>query len=616
LPALAAWLRRPTSDVAFAAYLTLTSIALTGWLASADPEGIHRFLALPTVAARLILAIGGAAAVVRALSRQRVSEAASLALSASALFGAVGLDRLHMLTFGAHLSRQRLAELYEALRSGAVRFDVQLFVALLVALVMIAVLLRALVVPLTYLPRPAWTSRRRLRAGAIGAIVLVAVTGDADDSLQAPLPWARNVDAATIPPGPVTDAQSPFGGTAEERMMARLQIESERVLAGPLSARRRPSIVVMHLESTRFDMLRDEIMPNTSRLSKSCLSPSHHYSTSNNTGSSMFGLLTGLPVTYYALARRAEQKPLPLEILKKLGYTLSAYYSSYLSTYDGLCDLYFKGLVDHVDDESNPVADRADAAMIDHYVGDVAGRDRAQPRFDYLVIESSHYDYEYPPAFEKFTPSATLGGGHTATQITVTPELDKKKPLVFNRYKNSVLWADSLVQRVVDAWAGARDDVIFVITGDHGEAFWEHGGFGHSLSLQDEQVRVPFVMCMPGVASTRYAYSSHEDVFPTVFDFMGLEGPPARLMAGKSLLRYDAARDLSVVGYGLTGAQQDDRLGVAGDGLKVVFVNRPPFDTISVYRDGDAPIATPLSPDVEARVEDLKLRAVEERITR
>ena len=75
------------------------------------------------------------------------------------------------------------------------------------------------------------------------------------------------------------------------------------------------------------------------------------------------------------------------QILKKLGYSLSAYYSSYASTYDGLCDLFFKGVVDHVDEERNELADRADAALIDHYVADVARRDPLQPRFDYLVIE-------------------------------------------------------------------------------------------------------------------------------------------------------------------------------------------------------------------------------------
>ncbi|HTB76360.1 MAG TPA: hypothetical protein VK762_24095, partial [Polyangiaceae bacterium] len=143
-----------------------------------------------------------------------------------------------------------------------------------------------------------------------------------------------------------------------------------------------------------------------------------------------------------------------------------------------------------------------------------------------------------------------------------------------------------------------------------------HGSFGHGSSLADEQARVPLAMCIPGRPTTRYRYSSHEDVFATVFDFMGLQGPSVPFLAGKSLLRYDRGRDLSVFGYGLIGSWNDDRLGVAGEELKVVFVNRPPFETLGVFRDGDHEVQAPLPEDIEARVADLKLRSFEERIIR
>ena len=85
--------------------------------------------------------------------------------------------------------------------------------------------------------------------------------------------------------------------------------------------------------------------------------------------------------------------------------------------------------------------------------------------------------------------------------------------------------------------------------------------------------------------STRYTYSSHEDVFATVFDFMGLEGPSGPILAGKSLLRYDAGPGpLRARVRAHRRRSVDDRLGVAGDGLKIVFVNRPPFETVSTFR--------------------------------
>ncbi len=315
-----------------------------------------------------------------AFTRRRVSRAAALVASTCVVVAWLGLDRLHMVTFGEHLSRARLAELHEALRSGAVRFDSGLLLALLAALAMTATLLRALLAALTYLPQSRWEGTAGVGATGIALAALLAVVDGGDDgALRASLPWGRDATPTRAPTSATADSHSPFGSDAEERMFTRLEHDRADILGGPLSARRRPSIVMMHLESTRFDMLREDVMPNTFRLSKSCLSPTHHYSTSNNTGSSMFGLLTGLPVSFYALARRDGAKPLPLQILKKLGYSLSAYYSSYASTYDGLCDLFFKGVVDHVDEERNELADRADAALIDHYVADVARRDPLQP---------------------------------------------------------------------------------------------------------------------------------------------------------------------------------------------------------------------------------------------
>jgi membrane-anchored protein YejM (alkaline phosphatase superfamily) len=332
----------------------------------------------------------------------------------------------------------------------------------------------------------------------------------------------------------------------------------------------------------------------------------------------MFGLLSGLPVSYYAIARREKARPLPLQVLAKLGYSTSAYYSQYLSTYDGLCDLFFRGVVDHIDDENASTADGADAALVERYVADVAKRDPSLPTFDYVVLESSHYDYAYPAAFEKFTPTATLGVGLRDGILRgegIVAKLRPRAPAIRNRYQNSIVWVDSLIDKIAAAWAARRDDVIFVVVGDHGEAFWEHDTFGHGMSLNDEQVRVPLVMCLPGVTTTRYAYSSHEDVFPTIFDFMGLK-TGAAFMAGKSLLGYDPARDLAVFGYGLTGTESDARLGVAGDGLKVVYLNRPPFETLDVFREGDVEVPLPAGGDLEARIEDLKARAFEERVIR
>ena len=58
---------------------------------------------------------------------------------------------------------------------------------------------------------------------------------------------------------------------------------------------------------------------------------------------------------------------------------------------------------------------------------------------------------------------------------------------------------DQIVKRFlrwVEEW-GYLDDSVVVVTGDHGEEFWEHGGLGHATTLYGEQVRVPLIVRAP-----------------------------------------------------------------------------------------------------------------------
>ena len=47
------------------------------------------------------------------------------------------------------------------------------------------------------------------------------------------------------------------------------------------------------------------------------------------------------------------------------------------------------------------------------------------------------------------------------------------------------------------------DNTIIAVVADHGEAFGEHGHFGHASSLYEEQVRVPLLLKVPGIPPRR-----------------------------------------------------------------------------------------------------------------
>lgn len=87
---------------------------------------------------------------------------------------------------------------------------------------------------------------------------------------------------------------------------------------------------------------------------------------------------------------------------------------------------------------------------------------------------------------------------------------------------------------------GLADDTVIVFTSDHGEEFYEHGGFLHEY-LYEEILRVPLIIRVPSSASTPLRSSLPArtiDILPTVLDILGLT-PPAGIR-GVSLLPVSA----------------------------------------------------------------------------
>jgi arylsulfatase A-like enzyme len=98
----------------------------------------------------------------------------------------------------------------------------------------------------------------------------------------------------------------------------------------------------------------------------------------------------------------------------------------------------------------------------------------------------------------------------------------------------------ALVDRLDRLAPGARTAVFFV--GAHGEELADHGGWGHGATLYEEQLRVPFLMRLPGglgAGAVRPGPAEQIDLVPTVLELAGLEVPA--LLPGRSLLAEAAA---------------------------------------------------------------------------
>jgi hypothetical protein len=93
-------------------------------------------------------------------------------------------------------------------------------------------------------------------------------------------------------------------------------------------------------------------------------------------------------------------------------------------------------------------------------------------------------------------------------------------------YDEEAAYTDRVMGRLLDALErrdGFRDGVL-VFTSDHGEEFFEHGGFEHGHSHHGEVIDVPLVLVAPDVTpGVRPGQASLLDVAPTIRAMVGLE---------------------------------------------------------------------------------------------
>jgi len=103
-----------------------------------------------------------------------------------------------------------------------------------------------------------------------------------------------------------------------------------------------------------------------------------------------------------------------------------------------------------------------------------------------------------------------------------------------DRYDGECAAADEALGALRAAFARRGRRPAWMVTADHGEEFADHGGSYHGTTVYDEQVRVPWVMEMEGLAPRVVpAPVSHVDLVPTVLAGVGL--PRAMALRGVDL---------------------------------------------------------------------------------
>ena len=306
----------------------------------------------------------------------------------------------------------------------------------------------------------------------------------------------------------------------------------------------RPNILVLVLDGLRADMLGSETMPNTWDLSQDARVFNSHWSGGNCTRHGIFTLMYGLHGNYWGPILEKKTPPVLLETLGELNYetkilcSASQFFPEFRST-------AWSGIQDTVEDafEGEPwQKDRLVASRFGEWLDERENLDR--PFFAFSLLDSTHANYSFPLGDTYFKPSSEKVGYIHLSYGLKPPD----RWALFNRYRNSVRHGDAVVGNMVQSLRerGLLENTIILVTGDHGEEFFENGFWGHHSNFSQEQVAVPFVLRGPGISpGTENRPTSHIDLPRTLMELLGVSPEMApRYTLGENLLKLPADRQV------------------------------------------------------------------------
>lgn len=148
--------------------------------------------------------------------------------------------------------------------------------------------------------------------------------------------------------------------------------------------------------------------------------------------------------------------------------------------------------------------------------------EHAPPQPFFLLV---HYMDPHDPYFE-----IPYDGRGIARVTTPNPPVARREEL-HKLYLDNVRFFDQHLAQLSTRLKtlGLYDDSVIALTADHGEAFYEHGGWWHGTTLYEEEVLVPLILKRPRQAGAGTVVAEPVqtiDIAPTLLAATGIAPPP------------------------------------------------------------------------------------------
>ena len=306
----------------------------------------------------------------------------------------------------------------------------------------------------------------------------------------------------------------------------------------------KPDIYLFIAESLREDYINEEYAPFLNQFKKDNVKFDMALSNANATHLSWFSLFHSRFPFYYGKLNPDEWKggSIPLMLLKKMGYKIYISSSARLSYYQMDRVIFGEGghLADVLfmpEEEDAHEPHERDFKAMETLQKEMANGDGG--RLFVVFLDATHLDYSWPKETSRFFPYAEKINYFTAGF--------SKKGLegIKNRYRNALHFVDSLFGQFFNTLKkspGGKNAVV-VITGDHGEEFYDHGNLFHASGLSHPQMHIPLYYRFGDneemKLKNKCQMTCHMDVFPTLFHYLIGEDLLGDVLQGESVFKAD-----------------------------------------------------------------------------
>jgi arylsulfatase A-like enzyme len=226
---------------------------------------------------------------------------------------------------------------------------------------------------------------------------------------------------------------------------------------------------------------------------------------------------------------------------------------------------------------------------------------RERDFFLFIHTYQPHSPYACPPPYKTMYLEETARFGHIdllghlggrSNIFRELPENDRRNIIAL--YDGEIRYTDErLIGPLMETLKQLEiyDESLIVFTSDHGEEFFEHGGWGHGQSLYNESLKVPLIVKFPDSRhkGVRFpGWVSLVDVMPTILDECRLKYS-RKDFDGVSLIPYledrtaPSRRLLADVGEDVLGFHLPRKTAAVQDENKVIFRERMDKENLEFF---------------------------------